>query len=89
MSIELHLRFGLEGFPRIRDWEGEGDQEPQETSCLCLKMLCAYISAVFWVYLYIPCMDIYLCFSSLVRSTNALGIKQMCWGLPQPNSPLA
>ena len=65
MSIELHPRFGLEGFPRIRDWEGEGDQEPQETSCLCLKMLCAYISAVIWVYLYIPCMDIYLCFSSL------------------------
>ena len=57
--------FGLEGFPRIREMEGEGEQEPQQTSCLCLKMLCAYISAVFWVYLYIPCMDIYLCFSSL------------------------
>ena len=56
--------WGLAGFRFTKI--NEGVEEDQETSISCGKILCSYISAVFWVYLYIPCKDIYLCFSSLL-----------------------
>ena len=56
--------WGLAGFPRIN--EEELEEVVDTTFTFRLKRICAYISAVFWVYLYIPCRDIYLCFSSLL-----------------------